>query len=267
MQGVENLRSIDEIREQLMRQLRDDFMGWVELDDSTAAELAAAVVSRAEGIARSRNNPPLSPDTRVRTWWASEIASALACARATSLCPGGASWWQGAGNRILEKLREGDASSAGAMQAEALAGTFDFDVDFNWPGTKLADAAPHLAAGATFIAGDGEGNRARVEIVEDGRRRAGRIVPGTWVNPTERLWKEAWDEAVDLLELEEATVRDAEQWFQERGIRLTLEPGDRGWTARLVDSHSGRETSRHGPEHNRMWAAKVAAMRYETRTS
>jgi hypothetical protein len=48
-----------------------------------------------------------------------------------------------------------------------------------------------VAVGSTFLAGDGEGNRAVVEIVEVSGERSGRLDQTTWANPTDRYLQEA----------------------------------------------------------------------------
>jgi len=108
-----------------------------------------------------------------------------------ALSQGGPGWWRGAGSEALAKLISGDAQSAFIHIAEHIAGPYDVSVDFNWPGSRLARSAPLVAVGSTFLAGDGEGNRAVVEIVEVSGERSGRLDQTTWANPTDRYLQEA----------------------------------------------------------------------------
>jgi hypothetical protein len=127
--------------------------------------------------------------------------SAATCARATLLCPGGPDWWQAAGRRCLELLKQGKAVEAEVLQAEMLAGPSDLDMDFNWPASKLFGSASRLgvAPGRELIGGDGEGNRVRLRVVERDGVIGVEKIPGTGWNPTGDIWKQAYDDVHRLL--------------------------------------------------------------------
>jgi len=87
-------------------------------------------------------------------------------------------------------------------QAGVPAGPSDVDVDFNWPDENLfrvVDVPAGCPPGDTVIAGDGEGNGERLVVVERDGALGLVADPSTFTNPTDELWRDAWDEAEALL--------------------------------------------------------------------
>ncbi len=261
---------VDGLRGRLRSSLVGEVAQHVGLEEAEAEAIATAVLDHAVVTARAHLASPfrtdhyLSPSTTILTWWRQEISAALACARATELCPGGSSWWLDEGIPVLAFLLDGEATYAATEQAEILAGPYDRSVDFNWPGTRVVDRYPELQADTSFLAGDWEGNRARYRIVESEGRLYAEMEKDSWFNPTETIWLGAWDELTKTLDLEDAKVRDCARWFSERGITMVIDQTVDGWLVLLLDA-SGAEVERYGPGRSRGLVAEEAAMQFPWR--
>jgi hypothetical protein len=98
-------------------------------------------------------------------------------------------------------LEQGKASEAEALQAESLAGPSDFDMDFNWPDSKLfrAGSDRDLVVGRELIGGDGEGDRVKLRIVERDGELGLEMIPGSAWNPTSEFGRQAHDDVQHLL--------------------------------------------------------------------
>jgi len=198
----------------LIERARQRLGDWVERELASSLELAPLVVARTTGqilgVAEKwgEHASTLPQQSRredvVRSWMASHAADAVACARATSRWPLGATWWRQEGQLALRYLFAGKPNEAIARVAEALAGPFDVDVDFNWPARKLFGngvVPEELAIGTVLIAGDGEGSRAQLEVVEREGQRGFEKRPGSDSHPTAELQKVTHREARALADL------------------------------------------------------------------
>jgi hypothetical protein len=264
----EDAGRVEGLRERLRSLIAGEIVQHVDLEESEAEAIATAVLDHA--AAQARDQPVvlpdhyLSPSTAILTWWRQEASAALTCARATERCPGGSAWWLDEGIPVIAFLMEGEATYAETEQAEILAGPYDRAVDFNWPGSILAERLPGLEEGKSFLAGDGEGNRARYQV----ERREGRLIaqmePNSWINHTEDLWSAAHRELTTLLDIEEAVVRDCDRWFRARDHTLLLEQTSDGWSTRVLD-REGVEVATHGRGGSREVNASMAAMSFRWR--
>lgn len=233
-------------RAELAALLTGDLVRHAGLDLAIAELIVDAVLSREESQARDRavseKHHYLSPTTRVLTSWRYAASAAITCARATERCPGGTTWWLDDGIPVLAFLIEGEAVYARIEQAEILAGPYDRTVDFNWPGSIVAERLQDLVPGTSFVAGDGEGNRARYHVLEQEGRVVAEMQEDSWINHTDDFERVAYDELTAILGLDEAIVRDCTRWFQVQGFTLILEPVDDRWSAGVIDG-SGRQVA------------------------
>jgi hypothetical protein len=236
--------SLLEVRGRLRDVLLREFTAHLELDPANAGRIANAVLDRGEAFVRNqppRNVPDLvSVDTRVLIHWGTVFISAATCARATDLHPEGAGWWRREGAPAFDYLAAGNADKAFVSLAEDLAGPFDVQVDFNDPPSTMIRAVPDLPVGARTVAGDGEGDRAEIEIIERDGHRYAVIVPGTFRNPTDDIWRACWGEAKEITQSDSAAVADCERWLADRGVIVdAIEDGDE-YRVVLSDEH-GRQ--------------------------
>jgi hypothetical protein len=137
-------------------------------------------------------------------------------------------------------------------------------VDFNWPGSIVAERLPDLVAGTSFIAGDGEGNRARYDVVEWEGHLVAEMQADSWINHTDHIWSAALDELTAIVGLDEAFVRDCVRWFQAQGFSLILEPTEDGWSTRVLDG-SGRRVAVSQRARQRWLAAEFTAVQFRWR--
>jgi hypothetical protein len=243
--------SLLEVRGRLRDVLLREFTAHLELDPADAGRIADAVLDRGEAFVR--NQPPrnvpelLSVDTRVLFRWGDVFINAITSARATAFQSGGARWWRGNGARAFEYLAAGDADHAFVSIAEDLAGPFDVQVDFNDPPSTMIRAVPDLPVGARTVAGDGEGDRAEIEIIERDGHRYAVIVPGTFRNPTDDIWRACWEEAREITQSDSAALADCERWLADRGVIVqAVEDGD-GYMVVLSDEHGRQLGTRRTP--------------------
>jgi hypothetical protein len=243
--------SLNEVRGRLRDILLLELTARLELDPPDAGRIADALLDRGEAFVRNqppRNVPDLvSVDTRVLIHWGTVFISAATCARATDLHPEGAGWWRGDGAPAFEYLAAGNADHAFASLAENLAGPFDVRVDFNDPPSTMIRAVPDLPVGARTVAGDGEGDRAEIEIIERDGHRYAVIVPGTFCNPTDEIWRACWEEAKEILQSDSAALADCERWLADRGVIVdAIEDGDE-YTVVLSDERGRQLATRRTP--------------------
>jgi hypothetical protein len=236
--------SLLEIRGRLRDVLLRDLMVHLELDPAGAGRIADAVLDRGEAFVRDQpppNVPDLvSVDTRVLIHWGTVFTSAATCARATALHPEGAGWWRGNGARAFGNLAAGNADEAFVSLAEDLAGPFDVLIDFNGPPFSMATRVPGLPVGARGVAGDGEGDRAEIEIVERDGERYAVIVPGTVRNPTDDIWAASLEEVNEITRCHTAADADSERWLADRGVVVSITQEGAECTIVLSDEH-GRQ--------------------------
>jgi hypothetical protein len=240
-----------EVRAQLRDVLLRELTAHLELDPANAGRIADAVLDRGEAFVRNQpvcNVPDLvSVDTRVLIHWGTVFISAATCARATALHPEGAGWWRGDGARAFEYLAAGNADEAFVSVAENLAGPFDVQVDFNRPPSRMAMQVPDLPVGARRVAGDGEGDRAEIEIVERDGDRYAVVMPGTFRNPTDDIWTACWEEARAITQSETAAEGDCERWLADRGVIVDIIEDADEYTIVLSDEHGRQLGIRRAP--------------------
>jgi hypothetical protein len=236
--------SLLDVRSRLRDVLLRDLAAHLELDPADAGRIADAVLDRGEAFVRNRpprNVPDLvSVDTLVLIQWANQFTSAATCARATALHPEGSGWWRGNGARAFEYLAAGNGDEAFVSLAEDLAGPFDVEVDLNRPPSRMATQVPDLPVGARAVAGDGEGDRAEIEIVERDSDRYAVIVPGTFRNPTDDIWAASSDEVNEITQCHSAADADCERWFADRGVVVSINQDGDKYTIVFSDEH-GRQ--------------------------
>jgi hypothetical protein len=240
-----------EIRERLREVLLRELTARLGLDPAEAGRIADAVLDRGEAFVRdqpARNVPDMvSVDTRVLIHWGTVFISAATCARATALHPEGAGWWRGNGAQAFEYLAAGNADWAFASVAEDLAGPFDVRVDFNWPPSRMAMHVPDLPVGARMVAGDGEGDRAEIEIIERDGDRYAVVMPGTFRNPTDDIWTTCWEEARAITQSETAAEGDCKRWLADRGVIVDIIEDADEYTIVLSDEHGRQLATRRSP--------------------
>lgn len=233
-----------EVRGRLRDVLLRDLTVHLGLDAADAGRIADAVLDRGEAFVRNQPAPNVpdmvSVDTRVLIHWGNVFTSAATCARATALHPEGAGWWRGNGARAFEYLAAGNAIEAFVSLAEDLAGPFDVQVDFNGPPSRMATQVPDLPVGARGVAGDGEGDRAEIEIVERDGDRYAVIVPGTVRNPTDDIWAASLEEVNEITQCHSAADADSERWLADRGVVVSITQEGDEYTIVLSDEH-GRQ--------------------------
>lgn len=157
-----------------------------------ASELAASGMQsgQAEGAAsaivrRSGANPV-------------EAATAVCTAKAVARLPEGAGWWHLSdprSARARDELLDGNPDIAFAAIGERVAEPAPDVWDPNWPAHKVAWALlpSDAQVGHTFVVGNGEGNRATVEVIESGGRL--RAVITSAEGALDDLWVEAMEQA------------------------------------------------------------------------
>jgi hypothetical protein len=243
--------SLPGVRGRLRDLLLRELTAHLKLDPADAGRVADAVLDRGEAFVR--NQPPrnvpelLSVDTRVLFRWGDVFINATTCARATALHPAGAGWWRGNEARAFEYLAAGNADHAFVSLAEDLAGPFDVRVDFNDPPSTMIRAVPDLPVGARTVAGDGEGNRAEIEIIERDGYRYAVIVPGTFRNPTDDVWRACWEEAKEITQSDSAALADCESWLADRGVSVDAIEDSDGFTVVLSDELGRQLATRRTP--------------------
>lgn len=257
---------LDAILERLDRLLTRELHRSAGVPSDLASMIASQVLDAASARSMDQldQDAYLSPEGSLLVWWRHHVGAALTCARATGRCPGGPSWWYEDGFPALACLLEGLASEAETEQAEILAGPFDREVDFNWPASRVLERYPDLNPGTSFVAGDGEGNRARYCIYEEGGVVRAEMESDSWRNPTDDLWSETWRELTELLDVEGAKAIDAERWFRAQGFALRFQRSEEGWSTSITDS-DGREVKRYGPSPSKEWAVIEATMLFPWR--
>jgi hypothetical protein len=262
-----NVRGTDDpvlasARAELAALLTGDLARHAGLDLTIAELITDAVLSHEESQARDRaaseKDHYLSPTTTVLNSWRYAASAAITCARATERCPRGTTWWMDDGIPVLAFLIEGEAVSARIEQAEILAGPYDRSVDFNWPGSIVAERLQDLVPGTSFVAGDGEGNRARYHVVEQEGRLVAEMQEDSWINQTDDIERIAYEELTAILGLDAAIVGDCARWFQVHGFTLILEPDDGGWSTRVLTG-SGKPVAVSHRARQRWLAAELTA--------
>jgi hypothetical protein len=114
-------------------------------------------------------------------------------ARGIARLPEGSLWWTSDAAALPKRrLLSGEPDLAWVSVAERLAEPAEDCWDPNWPSYKVATTMlPEGAAvGDSFVVGNGEGVRARIEVVEHGDRLAA-VIAATWGSLDEE-----WDEAI-----------------------------------------------------------------------
>ncbi len=165
---------------------RDELVEYVKLTPAEADEAMRLCVDRLVERVGDRELAPLLQGM---------CLDAVMAARSTPL-GGGPEWWRTTGLRAYRLLLDGQFNEAQPIQAEALAGHFDVDVDPNWPDYKMfKNVPPGAAVGDVLRLGNGEGWRADAVVVERDGAIGIEIIEGTQWEPWWDLWDEAWNEA------------------------------------------------------------------------
>ncbi len=161
-----------------------------------ASEFAASGLTPDEASTAAANIA-LSPVTNGQLVTA---VTMVTTGRGVALTPQGLSWWATAAAALPKtRLFGGEPDYAWVAVAEHLAEPADDCWDPNWPQHKDAWALLRndARAGDSYVVGNGEGMRARVEVVEQ-EDRLEAVITSSW-GSLDGVWQEAMAEARRVL--------------------------------------------------------------------
>lgn len=170
-------------------------MSVTRLVEWAAAELEASGLSAADVAVAAAHLRTASGHGPVM-----QAVTMVTTARGVSRLAESARWWSSAeALRPKERLLAGEADCAWTAVAERLAEPAEDCWDPNWPPQKVAWALlpPGGTRGDSFVVGNGEGERARVELAE----RDGQLVAVLTASrgPLDEVWDDAMAQAKALL--------------------------------------------------------------------